>query len=139
MQQFDIMKIVKQLYRYYSTFCYGDFSHISATDNGCFTSKTNTEVNSITVITVCVFQEERCAAAFDHSVRHDGDTVPEEIGLVHEVGGQNDGPARAVLLEDLPCLTSGCRIHTGCRLIQNYDLVKICFNTLNTIFNLCVR
>ena len=43
------------------------------------------------MVTVFSFEEEGGTAALKLSVRHDGDPVAQQVGLLHEVGGQQQG------------------------------------------------
>ena len=57
-------------------------------------------------------EEHRGAAALDLALRHDGDPVPEDVRLLHEVGGQHDGPALLHGLQHVPHPPPGLRVHT---------------------------
>ena len=48
--------------------------------------------------TVFILEEEGAAGALDDSLGHDGDAVPQEVGLVHEVGGEHHGPSGPLTL-----------------------------------------
>ena len=48
----------------------------------------------------------------------DGNAVAEQVRLVHEVGGEDDGAAQLVLDQQIPDGSSGVRIHSSSRLIQ---------------------
>ena len=45
-------------------------------------------------ITKFSFQKERRSVALDLPLGHDCNTVAENVGLLHEVGGQQDGPGQ---------------------------------------------
>lgn len=69
------------------------------------------------VFTIFVLEEERWPAALQLSSRHDGDAVAEQVGLVHEVRGEQDGAAALLSLKQVPGGASGWRIHSGCGLV----------------------
>ena len=45
-------------------------------------------------------------------LRHDGNAVAQQIGLIHEVRGEQDGAARLVLQQQVPCRTPRSRVHS---------------------------
>ena len=51
----------------------------------------------------------------------DGDPVPQQVGLVHEVGGEDDGAARLVLGQQVPDGPPRVRVHTRRRLVQHHN------------------
>ncbi len=55
------------------------------------------------------------------SVVDDGNTVSEEVSLVHKVGWHDDGPARLVLDQQIPNAAARVWVHTCGRLIQDYN------------------
>lgn len=48
----------------------------------------------------------------------------EDIGLVHELGTEQDHPSSPVLLEEAPHVVPGKRIQPSCWLIQEQNLQK---------------
>ena len=74
------------------------------------------------VRTVKLLEEHRGATTLDHSFSHDGDAVPQNVGLVHEVGGQQHRPSSSVTLQDVPRLATSRRIHAGRWFVQDDDL-----------------
>ena len=48
----------------------------------------------------------------------DGNAVAQQVGLVHEVGGEDDGAAQLVLDQQVPDGSTRVRIHSSSRLIQ---------------------
>lgn len=59
-----------------------------------------------TPLTIFVLQEEWRPAALQLSSCHDGDTVTEQVGLVHKVRGEQDGAATLLALQEVPGGTS---------------------------------
>ena len=57
------------------------------------------------------------------SVVDDGNAVSEEVSLVHEVCGHDDGPARLVLDQQIPNATTRVRVHPSGRFVQNYNTI----------------
>jgi len=55
-------------------------------------------------------------------VAHDGDTVAQVVGLVHEVGGQQDHSVVFVVLQHFPNVSAGTRVHSTRRFIQHNEL-----------------
>lgn len=53
-------------------------------------------------LTVFVLEEERRAAALQLAPGHDGDAVAQQVGLVHEVCGEQDGAAALLALQQVP-------------------------------------
>lgn len=58
-------------------------------------------------LTVFVLEEERRAAALELPACHDGDTISQQVGLVHEVRGEQDGAAMFLALQQVPGGPSG--------------------------------
>jgi len=65
-------------------------------------------------------QEEGAAAAHQLATVDDGDAVAEQVGLVHEVGGEDDGAALLVLDEQVPDGSAGVGVHSSGRLVQHH-------------------
>jgi len=74
------------------------------------------------IITVFPLEEHGRAVAAQSAVGENGDAVAEQVCLVHEVSGQNHRPAAPLLLQDVPRLTAGLRVHAGRRLVQYHKL-----------------
>ena len=49
----------------------------------------------------------------------DGNAVAEQVRLVHEVGGEDDGAPELVLDQQVPDGSPGVRVHSCGRLIQH--------------------
>lgn len=64
-------------------------------------------VARLPVFTIFVLEEEWRPAALQLSSRHDGDAVAEQVGLVHEVRGEQDGAATLLSLKQVPGGASG--------------------------------
>lgn len=69
-----------------------------------------------------LFQEDWGAAAFQGSLDDDGYAVAQNVGLVHVVGGQEDGPILFVLVEHVPGGSPGGWVHAGHWLIKYHHL-----------------
>ena len=65
-------------------------------------------------------QEQGRAAAFQLTLSDDCNTIAQQIGFVHKVGGQYDRPAGLVFQQDVPDGPAGIRIHSGRRFVENY-------------------
>lgn len=61
--------------------------------------------------TVFALEEERGAAALQLALGHDGDAVPQQVCLIHEVSGQQDGSVAPLLLQKIPRGSAGGWIH----------------------------
>lgn len=72
--------------------------------------------------TVFVFKKERRSAALQFSAGHDGDSVPEQIGFVHEVRGEQDGTTALLALQQVPGGPSGRGVHSRGGLVQHHNL-----------------
>lgn len=73
-------------------------------------------------LTVFVLEEERRAAALEFSAGHDGDPISQQVGLVHEVCGQQDGAATLLALQQVPGGPAGWGVHSWGGLIQHHHL-----------------
>ena len=73
-------------------------------------------------LTVQFLEEHGRPTANDLALGHDGNAVAQDVCLVHEVGGEDDGAPLPVVLEDRPDLSPGSRIHPRCRFVQEHDL-----------------
>jgi len=73
--------------------------------------------------TVDVLEKYRAATALQLSVGHDGNAIAEKVRFFHEVSRQDHGASGSLTLEDVPRLSPCLRVHSGRRLVQNYDLI----------------
>ena len=71
---------------------------------------------------VALLQEQRGADTVQLAGRHHGDTVAEQIRLVHKVRRQHDQSALLRVLEKLPRSAARLRVHARGRLVQEDDL-----------------
>lgn len=71
-----------------------------------------------TAPTIHLLEEQRGAAALHHTIGHDGDAVPQQVSLLHEVCGEQDGAARSLLLQKVPDEPPSPRVHAGGGFIQ---------------------
>lgn len=73
-------------------------------------------------LTVFGLEEEWRAAALQLPARHDGDAVAEQVGLVHEVRGEQDGAAAPLALQEVPGGPSSRWVHARRGLVQHHHL-----------------
>lgn len=73
-------------------------------------------------LTVFLLEEQRRPAALQLPLGHDGDAVPQQVSLVHEVGGQQDGAVALVLLQKVPDGPPGDGVHARGGLVQHQHL-----------------
>ena len=69
-----------------------------------------------------VLEKHRSAAAFQFSVSHDGNAISKEVRFIHEMCRQDHCASGSLTLKNVPRLSSRLRIHSGRRLVQNYEL-----------------
>mmetsp|Transcript_19596 Transcript_19596/g.40920 ORF Transcript_19596/g.40920 Transcript_19596/m.40920 type:complete len:256 (-) Transcript_19596:2021-2788(-) len=72
--------------------------------------------------TKSLFEEKGRSSATKFSVGHNGDPVTEQVGFVHEVGGENNGAALLHLPNDVPSEPARVRVHAGGGLVEEDDL-----------------
>ncbi len=64
-------------------------------------------------------QFARCADGDNLAVVHNSDAIAQPFRFIHVVGGEQDGAIRrSEGMDDLPELSSGLRVESGCRFIQ---------------------
>ena len=51
----------------------------------------------------------------------DGNPVAQQVGLVHEVSGEDDGPAGLVFDQQLPDGSPGVGVHSSRGLVQDHN------------------
>ena len=68
----------------------------------------------------------KITATLDLPAGHDGDAIAQQIGLLHEMSRQQNGPADFFRLKEIPSGSTGGWIHTGSRLVQHDDLLIDC-------------
>lgn len=73
-------------------------------------------------LTIFTFEEEGGAAALQLALGHDSYAVPQQVSLVHEVRGQQDGTVAPLLLEEVPGGPARSWIHPRRWLIQHHHL-----------------
>ena len=78
------------------------------------------------MISKAVPEEERASDGDEAPVVDDGDAVPEEVGLVHEVRRQQDGAPRLVLGQQVPDGAPRVRVHARRRLVQHHCAGTTC-------------
>jgi len=69
-----------------------------------------------------ILEKHRGAAALQFSISHDGNAISKEVGFIHEMCGQDHCASGSLTLKNVPGLSSRLRIHSGRRLVQNYQL-----------------
>ena len=74
------------------------------------------------VRTVKLLEEHGGATTLDNAFSHDGDAVSQNVGLVHEVGGQQHRPSSTMTLQDVPRLATSRWVHAGRWFVQDDDL-----------------
>lgn len=67
------------------------------------------------------FEEEGGAAALEQAVRHDGDAVTQQVGLVHVVRCEDDGALVFEGAEERPDAAAGMRVQARGRFVQEHD------------------
>lgn len=83
-----------------------------------------------------VLEEEGAAAAAQFSLANHSLPVGEYVRLVHKVGRQQYDFAVSSGLQERPHLPSRVRIHTGCRLVENYNFRITDYGYANRQFSL---
>lgn len=65
-----------------------------------------------------LLQEHRAATAPHLALSHDADAVAQKVGLVHEMGRENNDAALALLLDQVPRAATRVRVHSARRLCK---------------------
>jgi len=76
----------------------------------------------INISTVFPLEKQGRAEALESAIGQDGDAVAQQVRLIHEVSGQDHCPSMTLLLQYVPRLATGFRVHAGRRLVQDHEL-----------------
>jgi len=77
--------------------------------------------NQFVAAALLVLEELAGAAAPDFAFTHDGDAVPQVLGLVHVVRGQDHRAVLLDVLEDVPELLAGGDVHAAGGFVQQHQ------------------